>query len=86
VTKPTKSILAAGTLALAVTASRAAPAKRTAAALSPGPASAARLPSDDRKTLASLCPSSLAGGENAPRDDDPNSGEGDGGGDDESED
>ena len=89
VTKPkTKSILAAGALALAVTASPAAqapPAGIAPAAWSSGPASAAQSPMDDGEAPASACPSSLAGGRAAPRDDDPDSedgGESDGSGDD----
>jgi hypothetical protein len=89
VMKPTtKSILAAGTLALAVTAGpagQAPPAVIAPASRSSEPVSAARSPMDDGEALASACPSSLAGGRAAPRDDDPDSGDGgesDGGGDD----
>ncbi len=87
-TKPkTKSILAAGALALAVTAS---PAAQAPVAIAPAPwssepASPAQSLTDDGEALASACPSSLAGGPSGPRDDDPDSGDGgesDGSGDD----
>ena len=80
VTKPkTKGILAAGTLALAVTASHAGQAPPAAVAPAPSssePASAARSPMDDGEAPASACPSSPAGGRDAAQDDDPDSGDG----------
>jgi len=79
VTRPTtKSILAAGTLALAVSVG---PAARAPRGLSPS--SIANLPGDGGGTRLS----SIAGGGAAPWDDDPDSGDGgedDGGGDDDS--
>jgi hypothetical protein len=84
-TKPmTKSILAAGTLALAVTITRVAPALRSAVATAaPAPASPWVSPGDGDESLARA--SSLAGIGAAPRDDESDSGdggEGDDGGDD----
>ena len=74
VTKPkTKSILAAGTLALAVTASPAGQAPAAAAAPAAW-SSAARWAMDEAPAYA--CPSSLAGGRAAPQDDGPDSGDG----------
>ena len=60
----TKSILAAGTLALAVTITRVAPAPHRAvatAAPSPDPASTALVPGDDGEALARASRASLAG-------------------------
>ena len=85
----TKSILAAGTLALAVAITRVAPAPRPAvatAAPSPNPASTALVPGDDGEALARVSCSSIAGLGTAPRDDGSDSGDGgesDDGGDDE---
>ena len=73
----TKSILAAGTLALAVSVGHTAPAPRGLS-----PSSIANLPGDGGGTRLS----SVAGGGAAPWDDDPDSGDGgeEGGGDDDS--
>ncbi len=84
----TKSILAAGTLALAVTIIRVAPAPRPAVATdapSSDQASAASLSSDDGEVLALTFRASLAGIGASPRDDGSDSGddgEGDDGGND----
>ena len=84
----TKSILAAGTLAMAVTIIRVAPAAPAAVATTapePDPASTGILPGDDGEVLALASRSSLAGIRATPRDDGSDSGDG-GEGDDDGDD